>query len=528
MKVCILAAGKGTRMGIYGNMAHKGLLPVGNKAVISHIIAALGPEKEYILAVHPDESAIPDYLTIAHPGLRFHCVAVENHDGPGSGPGQSLHECREFLKEPFYFIACDTLIEGELPPEKGNWIGVRKVDHPQQYCTVAVDGQGRVTRLHYRDPDHWTPLAFIGLAFVKDYEPFWEALASNELVAGEKQVINGLLGLLPRGLGTAALTWRDTGSAEAYEAALAHYEKNYTFQGKTTDITYRIGDRIIKYFRNPEITHQRYERGLGEAGLFVETLERRGCFFATRFIPQAGLLSSRMGHASCREFLEWAQAHLWRAVAVEESRFQAICRRFYMDKTLLRLENYNRRFPAHEQTGELVINGLACATAQSLVERLTDRFHRGAMPSGFHGDLHADNVLVDARGAFHLIDWRQTFGGAMDVGDRYYDLAKFLHTLELSVDTMDRGRFTLTRCTSGVTLDHHCAFRELDALGAFWNFVATFGYDAERIRIIDAMIFLNMAPLYDEPMAVYLYHLGRYLLQSAQDRDTASEYFRPA
>ena len=37
-KVCILAAGNGTRMGHYSKVINKALLPINKKAVISHII----------------------------------------------------------------------------------------------------------------------------------------------------------------------------------------------------------------------------------------------------------------------------------------------------------------------------------------------------------------------------------------------------------------------------------------------------------------------------------------------------------
>ena len=49
--------------------------------------------------------------------------------------------------------------------------------------------------------------------------------------------------------------------------------------------------------------------------------------------------------------------------------------------------------------------------------------------------------MIKTATGYCLVDWRQGFGTSVEVGDRYYDLAKFLHTLNLSVETMARGRF---------------------------------------------------------------------------------------
>ena len=51
MKICILAAGKGTRMGEYGTKINKSLLPVRNKAIISHIIDSFDESDEFVIAL---------------------------------------------------------------------------------------------------------------------------------------------------------------------------------------------------------------------------------------------------------------------------------------------------------------------------------------------------------------------------------------------------------------------------------------------------------------------------------------------
>ncbi|MBF0146517.1 MAG: NTP transferase domain-containing protein [Magnetococcales bacterium] len=528
MKGCILAAGQGKRMGPMGEVTHKGLLPLGNQAVISHIIRYLGEDLSYVVAVAPERGdAIRDYLALAHPGLTVEFMTVEHFEGPGSGPGQSLHECRHRLQEPFYFVACDTIVTGPLPGIEGNWLGVREVDQPERFCTVVLDREQRVTAVE--NGGIRSRQAFVGLAFVKDYGPFWEALDHDtRLHRGEKQVNQGLAGLIPHGLRGAPVEWVDTGTEESYRQALTRFEKNYTFHGKTTDITYRIGDRILKYFKPAGLARKRFERGMRQGGAFVEVLETRGCFFSMRFINNARLFSTGLNHAATLRFLEWAQATLWRPVAPETVDLPQACKQFYADKTCARLADYAQRFPGDEGNDNLVINGRPCQPARVLVGRLLPAFYASGVASGYHGDLHGDNILIDEAGNYRLIDWRDAFGPLTHVGDLYYDLAKFLHTLELSVEVMEHGAYELTRNRTEVRLEHRMTFSQWDAMAAFEAFMHHHGYDLRRVRIIDALIFLNMAPLYDDAMAAYLYHLGRYLLQGMADQDHGQLFFRAA
>ena len=66
MKVSILAAGKGTRMGQVDNNLNKALLPIKNKAVISHIIDFFPTDSEFVVAVGHKSQQVIDYLTAAH------------------------------------------------------------------------------------------------------------------------------------------------------------------------------------------------------------------------------------------------------------------------------------------------------------------------------------------------------------------------------------------------------------------------------------------------------------------------------
>lgn len=508
-------------MGRYGDHFHKALLPLRNQAILSHIIARFPTETEFVIALGHRGEDIVSYVRMAHPDLNVTWVRVVLHAGPGSGPGQSLFECRHHLQEPFFFIACDTLIQETLPEGAQNWIGVMPVTDPEKWCTVELGPLGLVTRLHYKKAGG-SRLAFTGVARVEDYRDFWEGLEQdNRLEGHEKQVNGGLARLATRGLKGHVLTWKDAGTLANYEALLDEERNNYTFKGKITDATYHVGERVIKFFPEAEAARLRFERGAANPEIFAQTLALEGRFFSYRYV-HGEMLSSRLSYARCRRFLDWAQEHFWRHLPVAPETFRQEMVRFYRDKTLSRLQRFCHLYLANGVERPERINELPCAPVAELVGRLTPGFYTQGLPSTFHGDLHADNIVCTGD-SFTLIDWRDTFGQLTNAGDRYYDLAKFLHVLELSVATMNAGGYTMTEDAGGLHLDHAMTFEQVEAQACFWEHVHRHGYDQERIRITDALIFINMSPLYDATMGRYLYFIGRYLLQQAADR--ASTHF---
>ena len=67
MKICILTAGKGTRMWPYNEKINKALLPVKNKAIISHLIEQFQSNDEFIIGLGYLGDQVKDYLLTAHP-----------------------------------------------------------------------------------------------------------------------------------------------------------------------------------------------------------------------------------------------------------------------------------------------------------------------------------------------------------------------------------------------------------------------------------------------------------------------------
>jgi len=221
MKVCILAAGKGTR-NMYAQGTNKALLPIGNGTALSYIIEKFPLNTEFVIAVgHKSEQIIE---AMAKYRRRVTFVYVK-YEGRGVGPGHSLLRCEPYLRSPFIYMACDTLVTDEIPPPDKNWIGVSLVDEKFPYLTLAVNN-GIVNKVYDKGDNDATFNASIGLVGVKDYKSFWQGLANPErLVQNEHQDTSGISALIPHGLHAINFDWYDIGTTEDYEYAHEYFSE---------------------------------------------------------------------------------------------------------------------------------------------------------------------------------------------------------------------------------------------------------------------------------------------------------------
>ena len=229
-KVCILAAGKGSRMKYFCETFSKALIPIKGKPAICHIIEKFPENVEIVIPVGYKKETIKTYLNYSYPERKITVVDIDKWDGPGSGPGYSLLCCKEQLQCQFIQFAADTIVKEGVPAPERNWIGVSQVLNTKPFCSVSVN-KGKVMRLDDKVETN-NKYAFIGLFGIKDYQYFWEELEDNkQLVAGEVQVSNGLTSLIGRGLYTEKFTWFDVGTPEAYKHTSMNFPHGKSYSG---------------------------------------------------------------------------------------------------------------------------------------------------------------------------------------------------------------------------------------------------------------------------------------------------------
>lgn len=355
-RICILTAGKGTRMGAYAKQLNKALMPLDSRAIISHIIERFPANAEFVIGVGYQKEQVRQYLGIAHPGRSITLVEVDNYEGPGSGPGYSLSCCRSLLQQPFYFVSCDTLWTNELPPlAEYNWLGVAQVPiaETQRYCNLRIEGD-RIVELRDKERvDSSSFQAFVGLCYIHDHAVFWAALESEAVIAGERQVSNGIRALIDRcDVRPVTVEWTDVGDFEKYKRAVLHYA-DFDFS-KSDEFFYSVAGKIIKYFVDTNLTDRRVAKAALNPEVFPTITDHAGGFYAYTYQP-GNTLYQYNNRDVLTEFLQWLEAALWKPAIVEEIDMRKACREFYREKTIKRLEAYDRKYPADTQP--TVING---------------------------------------------------------------------------------------------------------------------------------------------------------------------------
>ena len=511
MKVCILTAGKGTRMGPVDRNVNKALLPIENKAIISHIIEFFPPETDFVIGLGHLAQQVKDYLTVSYPDRKFDFVYVDNVDGPGSGSGYSLLCCKDKLQEPFTFVPCDCLLYGDLKSvPKGNWVGTKLVN-PElsiNYCNFKVK-DGIITEIKDKEKCGTDYLAWSGVLFVNDFNAFWNSLADTEIIAGEHQISNGLKGLAEGpGLSAVEVNWIDLGDWEKYLEVKSR-EHAYDFS-KMDEIIYFVNNKVIKFFSDTKIIQARITKSQLKPNVFPKVSGHGEQFMSYPYTP-GNIFYLSANPARLDNLLNWLDKELWQPVEVNKQEMQELCHKFYYDKTMKRLELFKQKYPDFKFPTK--INGEVVPPLPELMDKISWDEISDGVSTFIHGDLNFDNIIFDeATEKFTLIDWRQDFAGKIEYGDIYYDLAKLLGGVLLNYDCIKMGLFQINENQDEVFFDFARRVSVDIYEKIFENFVEKKGLDFGKVRLITGISYLNMAPLHHPPYNYVLIAFGTLVI----------------
>ena len=141
------------------------------------------------------------------------------------------------------------------------------------------------------------------------------------------------------------------------------------------------------------------------------------------------------------------------------------------------------------------------------------------LPGRFHGDFHFENILwnPDSR-SFTFLDWRQDFGGGLSTGDIYYDFAKLLHGMIISHELIAGNFYRVEWPGAEIEYDFHRKQILVECERHFERWLETEGYDKKKVRMLTALIYLNIAALHHYPYSLLLFSLGKAMLKKELDK----------
>ena len=499
--VCLLTAGTGTRMGRYSTIINKSLLPIDNKAIISHIIEQFPIDTDFVVALGYQGSTVKDYLNAAHYDRHFTFVEVENFDGPGSGPAHSVYCCKEYLENKtngFTLIACDGYYSNlnKIPLDRDVVCAsiINPIESPA-YCNIIPHENfvSHVVDKKYCD----SGLACNGVYHFFNATKFFESLYGTELSSGYAYLTPHIF----------KLEWVDLGTYDKY---IKYYNRNFDAgsydYSKSNEFLYFVNGRVIKFFHDKNMAANRVSRAK-DRPYFPEIMYYNDHIYSYKFSSGETLYNTN-NIDIFKRLLEFLDDIVWPAVKTDDKLTVKECLDFYKTKTYKRLELFEKKYPDFSPK---YVNGtkiyktmrecLDLVPWKSITETNID--NRTAY---IHGDLQFDNILYDGE-KFTLLDWRQDFAGKTTYGDAYYDIAKLLGGMIINYDLIKKNLFTFTENNNQVYYDYARRASYDDMIDYIrYEFLPDDYYII--IANIVTLIYLNMSPLHEPPYDKMLYSIA--------------------
>lgn len=510
--LCIVSAGKGSRLGHFSKHINKGLLPINNKAIISDMIDKTPKEYDIIIAVGYKSYLIKEYCVAAHPDRNLIFVDVNNFEGRGSGPGYSLSCCKKYLQRPFYIVVADCLVKNELPLLNNNWLGVYPTSIPELYSTVNIEEDLTITSFKNKDKAGFNH-AFIGLCGIFDFKVFWHELEKNMGDSGELVSAFYDVGAYSSFVAK-PMDWYDVGTTDNYVRAKLKFDnEEYSIPKDNGEFLYKINNNFIKIFVDSKLAGNKIKRAEILKTLVPDLIYKGNNTFSYKWIDGDTLYGIRDENV-WHNFLDWCQDNLWKSEVID---IKNECVKFYKEKTLNRLKLFlGKKDKSYKKTH--VINGKKCSSIFEYIDKIDWNYICNGVPTQlFHGDLQFDNVIYNGKG-FKLIDWRDTFGESILYGDVYYDLAKLYGGLSMSYKLIkDEANYSFNKSFNNVTFN----YKHDDLLESFKKYferwIVDHNYDLQKIKELTALIYLNMSPLHNNKLDDLLFFKSIYLMEELYD-----------
>lgn len=511
--VCIPTAGTGSRLGTATKYVNKSLVEINNTPIISHIIQNFDKEARFIIPVGHKGKEVKDYLKFAHSDLNITTVDIDPYEGPGSSLGKTLSLTKEYLQEPFIFCSCDTITNLFSFDLNSNWLGWDYVKDNSSYRTLTVDEKNEVKEIHEKLASE-SQKAYIGLAGIKDFKLFWENFDNVNI---KKRAIGEVAGFDFTNMNFKGIqfSWFDTGNPYQLSKARKEFKTNeVSVLPKENEKIWFTNKKVIKFSSDTDFITKRVAREKILKGFVPEVTNFSENMYVYDYV-EGDVLSKKITKNIFEE-LQSVLDNFWKTKKLDDKeliKFNSVCSEFYKDKTYERVNNYLDRYP--EDINEYNLNNTICLPIYELLDSIEWKYLINGIPSRFHGDLHFENIIYnDQNNKFTFLDWRQDFGGIIEYGDIYYDLAKLLHGIVVPHPSIVKGKYSITESENkkNINIFREKKIQNIENVFKKWIFDKEF--DLYKVELLCSLIFLNIAPLHHHPYSKFLFSLGHWGLQN--------------
>lgn len=514
LKVFIPTAGTGSRLNHLTSNLNKCLIEIGHKPAISYIIENFPENTEFVIALGFDSQKVKDFLKLTYPKKKFYFSYVDNFSGLKSSLGYTMKCSRKYLQSPFFFCACDSIFSNKINKQTKNWIGYSKVVDNKNYRKLSFSNKLIVSDIYEKNNKKENLYSYVGIASILDYKKFWKGIDDASKKSRRLGEIYGLKSLCKnKKVFVKELDWYDIGNIKSYNANKKKFNnKELNILPKLDEAIWFIGDNVVKFSQNHEFIKKRVDRQKLLKNFTPKIINYKKNFFLYKKID-GEVLSKNLNLKNFENLLKNLKK-FWKKKKINQSYFEEKCNQFYKIKTQKRVSIFVKQFKNEDKIN--LINGKKVFAIDKELSKVNWKYISKGLPVNFHGDLHFENILLK-KSKFYFLDWRQDFSELKNCGDLYYDLAKLMHGIIVDHNKVSKNLYGIKKNGRSIIFKLKMEKINIQVLNHFENWILKNKYDLTKVRLITALIYLNIAPLHHKPYSFFLFQLGKYLLNDVKN-----------
>jgi hypothetical protein len=355
--------------------------------------------------------------------------------------------------------------------------------------------------------------AYIGIAGIYDYKEYWKSLEDHKIIKDEYQVVHGFDGL--KKIRLIDFTWYDTGNNESYNNARKHFSKE-AVAIKDKEAIFIDRGKVVKYYQSTDKAQRRIERTKYLNGCCPSVSKLNDNMYSYEHI-KGDLLSNVLDENALKDVLRYYNDIFGSELFEKNSEFENNCKLMYYDKTFERINEWSGKSIDNIR----YINGIKVEPIKDMLEKIDwNGIYKNSIPSRFHGDFQPENIIhnkaYEGEEPFRLIDWRESFGNSIKVGDLYYDLGKLHHALLVNGQFVLNRHYNLNIGYDTAELSYHIKSNLLTLLEYFETFCNENKYDWKNVELLSILQYIAISSLYPDfhegEYGRFLFLLGKYQL----------------
>lgn len=505
MLVLLTSAGIGSRLKPYTNFINKGLLPYKNMPAIISIINSYPDKTRFIICVGHFKDHIEEIINYLKLNKRVKLVNIKKFNEFNGSLSYTLKKAVKHINEPFIFHSNDSMVEKiNLEINNKNIIFVKKSKKQNNnYRKISISKDRYIKKFYSKNYYDKNLYDYIGITYIHDFLKFKKFINKYSKKDGESGFIkkysqNFKVNIIKN--------WTDIGNIKDFEKYA--YDKHHVLPKKDQHI-YFVKDKVIKFFSD-----ERKIDNLIKKSIFLKSITPRLNKISKNFVAYGyvdGKMYNQQSDINVNQLLNFFKEKLWKKqIKINKNKkFIKSLNIFYYDKSNERIQTFlddNKKFK-----NTLNINKIKVQKIENLINKIDWKKLSDVKPTYMHGDLHFENILISNKKIIAL-DIRNDFSEFNFLGDVYYDLSKILHGIIVNHEMIIKNLYEYINNKNIININISVPTKFKKNLRDFYDFCLKENYNINKIEIICALIYLNIACLHHKPYSYFLFSLGALML----------------